>query len=154
MGTSTDGQICFGITFEEGHEFPWNKVDEYAEIEDWWAYDVHGLKHSVELFDGAGNYLNGREPSKEEKRRYFDEIRAFKDAHPLPVTLVNYCSGDCPMYVLAAPGSVRKASRGNPTEFDPSALCVAAEEVEALTRFCQEHGLEGEPKWLLTSYWG
>ena len=36
MGISTDGQICFGVLFEEGYEFPWD-CEEYAyDIYIWW----------------------------------------------------------------------------------------------------------------------
>ena len=99
MITSTDGQICYGVAFEEGFEFPWGD----GEIEDWWSYTVHGFNPSFELFDADGNYLNGREPSKDEIRRYFEERQVFDAAHSLPVSLVNYCSGDYPMYALVVP---------------------------------------------------
>lgn len=152
MGTSTNGQICYGVAFEEGFEFPWGD----GEIEDWWAYTVHGFKHSFELFDGDGNYLNGSKPSKDDVSRYFEERRAFDAAHQLPVELVNYCSGDYPMYALAIPSTVRKASRGNPTVIDPTTLAVSATEHEALLKFMADHAIEASdsPAWLLTSYWG
>ena len=153
MGTSTNGQICFGVAFEEGFEFPWGD----GEIEDWWTYTVHGFKHSFELFDADGNYLNGRQPSKDETSRYFNERREFDAAQPaLPVLLVNYCSGECPMYVVAVPGSVRTARRGYPEGIDPSLLTVTVDERENLLKFFAAHGIEvpAEPAWLLTSYWG
>ena len=113
MGTSTNGQICYGVAFEDGYEFPWD-ADYDGDIDAWWIYEVHGFKHSVEIFDTAGCYLNGREPSPDEVSRYFKEIRDFSEAHPLPVKLVNYCSGDCPMYALAVPSSFIRAGRGCP----------------------------------------
>lgn len=32
MSTSTNGEICYGILFEEGYEFPWND----GEMIEWW----------------------------------------------------------------------------------------------------------------------
>ena len=155
MGTSTNGQICYGVAFDEEHEFPWDEEHE-GDIDSWWIYGVHGFKHSFELFDSAGCYLNGREPTREESGRYFAESSKFAAAHPLPVELVNYCSGDCPMYVLAVPSTVLTARRGYPTEFDPAALTVTDEGRDTLRKFCADHGIKPpkEPTWLLTSYWG
>lgn len=155
MGVSTNGQICYGVAFDEGHEFPWSGEHD-GDIDAWWLYGVHGFKHSFVLFDAFGKYLNGREPSREECSRYFAESREFVAAHPLPVALVNYCSGDCPMYALAVPRTILTARRGYPTEFDPAALTISDAEREALLKFCAEHGIDlpQEPAWLLTSYWG
>lgn len=155
MGVSTNGQICYGVAFDEDYEFPWNKEHD-GDIDAWWLYGVLGFKHSFELFDAAGNYLNGREPSREESSRYFAESREFVASRPLPVELLNYCSGDCPMYALAVPGTVLTARRGYPAEFDPAALTVTDDGREALRKFCIDYGIElpQEPTWLLTSYWG
>ena len=154
MGTSTDGQICYGIAFEEEFEFPWD--GDYDDIDEWWIYGVHGYKPSFELYDSDGGYLDGREPSKEETSRYYDERRAFAEAHPLPVELVTHCSYDYPMYILAVKGSLISNSRGFPVEIAPSSLSVADADRQALLRFCVDHGIEhdDEPKWLLTSMWG
>lgn len=155
MGVSTNGEISYGVAFDEGYEFPWDK-DHDGDIDDWWIYGVHGFKHSFELFDSAGNYLNGRKPPEDEISRYFDEKREFAAAHPLPVELVNYCSGDYPMYVLAVPGVGIVARRGYPTEFAPEKLAVTENGRNAFLKFCADHGIElpKEPEWLLTSYWG
>lgn len=155
MGTSTNGQICFGVAFDEGFEFPW--TDEHdGDIDEWWIYGVHGFKHSVELFDASGNYLNGREPSTEERRRYFDERNKFASTRPLPVGLVNYCSGDYPMHAIVVPRTILTARRGDPAAFDPASLTVTDEERAALIKFCADHAIElpQEPMWLLTSFWG
>lgn len=158
MGVSTDGQICYGILFEDGYEFPW---DEDGDIEDWWN-DIHGMKDwkpTVEIYNSEGNYLNGIKPSKEAIDAYYDERRAFKESlsiPPLPVEMVNVCSGDYPTYILAVPSSSKSASRGYPQEFDPQLLKVSEDELQALLGFCDKYELEydGEPKWYLSSYWG
>ncbi len=155
MGQSTNGQLCYGIAFEDGFEFPWD-VKHEGEIDDWWAFEVHGFRHSVELFDDDGNYLNGVEPSKEASRQYFAERDAFAALHPLPISLINYCSGEAPMFMMAVPSSVHSNRRGYPTVIDPSKLTVTDDEVDALIRFCSAHGIsfDDEPHWFLSSYWG
>ena len=153
MGVSTNGQICYGITFDAGYEFPWDLDDYQGDIEEWWLCKIHGYKPSFEIYDAKGNYINGKTPPEEEINRYFAEKHEFAKTRPLPVELINYCSGDYPMYALAVPGTVVTALRGDPTEFEPAALMVDAEKLAALMRFCAAHGLEGEPRWLLTSYW-
>lgn len=152
MGTSTDGQICYGVAFDEDFEFPWGDGD----IDDWWTYTVNGFKHSFELFDSSGNYLNGRKPSSEESSKYFGERREFEAKHPIPIALVNYCSGECPMYAIAVPSTVMTARRGYPTAFDPDNLLVSEDERAGLLEFFAKHDIDAPsaPAWLLTSYWG
>lgn len=56
MSTSTDGQICFGVVFEEDYEFPW---DDENNFEKWWQ-TVNGFKPSFEIYDDKGEYLNNK----------------------------------------------------------------------------------------------
>lgn len=150
MGVSTNGQICFGIAFEEGFEFPWG---EDGDEENWWR-EQQGYKPSMKLYDERGNHLPS--VTQGDSDRVYAEQRAFNTEHPLPVAIVNYCSGDCPMYILAVPSSVLTNLRGYAERFDPADLSVTDEEKAALLRFCADHGIEvpAEPAWLLTSYWG
>jgi len=164
MGVSTDGQISFGILFEEGYEFPWDCEAHDGDVEDWWIYKVCGYKNPIELYDGKGEYINGREPSKEESDLYYDTKRKFFEAHPIPVELVNYCSGDYPMYMVALPNSCMSNSRGDPKEIDLQKLTVTEEDKAKLIEFCEKHCKPSEdsccefpemkPKWYLSSYWG
>ena len=153
MGVSTDAKIFYGIVFEDGYEFPW---DGYEDIEYWWIYVVNGFKHSFELYDADGMYLNGQRPSEDEISRYFDEKISFSKAHPIPVELINYCSSGSPMYALAVPGTVITAYRGYPEIIDPSSLIVSEERVNAMMKFCNDHRIElkHDPNWILSSYWG
>jgi hypothetical protein len=152
MGVSTNGQLCFGISFEEETEFPWGE----QEIEEWWIDTVCGFKPSVTIYDSEGQYLNGERPSDAVMKAYFAELQAFKDAHPLPVEVVIHCSYDSPMYILAVTGTEHSARRGYPEAIDPSALVVTADQIEALKKFCVEYDIEipGEPCWYLSSLWG
>ena len=154
MGTSTNGQICFGIMFEEDFEFPWTSADD-SDIDDWWIYQVHGFKHDIELYDEHGNHIDGKQPSRDDLEKYYGPKRAFEAAHPLPVKLVNYCSGDCAMYILSIPSSVRSARRGYPEEFNPADLVVSDADKAALVHFCAQHGIlePSAPKWYLSILW-
>ena len=154
MGVSTNGEISFGIIFEEGYEFPWDKFDDG--LEEWWLYEVHQLKHSKQLFDEEGNYLNDRKCTDDEYAVYKAEQEAVMKEHPLPVQLVNYCSGDYPAYILAIPDFGANCHRGDPTELDISILRPDADDVKDLIDFCKRFNLEYEegPKLYLSSYWG
>lgn len=153
MSVSTDGQICFGVLLEEGAELPWNDESYDGDIENWWLA-INGFKSSVEIYDEKGEYIGGKRPDDATITKYFDEKHDFLKKHPV-LELVNYCSGDYPMYILAVPRTVLSASRGYPHEFNPSLLYVTDNERNSLVAFCKEHGLEvGEPRWYLSSYWG
>lgn len=151
MGISSDGQISYGIAFEEETEFPWGE----HEIEEWWR-ELKGYKPSVQLYDSEGQYLNGKQPSNEEIKAYYNEQRAWEAANPLPVQLVLHCSYDYAMHILAVPGTFKSASRGHPEELDPAMFTVSQEQRDGLMAFCREHGIEspGEPRWWLSSLYG
>jgi len=152
MSQSTDGQLCYGILFEEGYEFPWGEEDP----EDW--YDkVRGFKSTYysQIYTPEGEYLNGKKPSKDLFDKHFDEEREFKKLHPMPFELVNYCSGDYPMYILAIPSTVKSASRGYPEVIDFKEIVFPPDELGAFKDFCNTHGFDAmEAKWYLSSYCG
>lgn len=152
MGVSTDGQLTYGIAFEEETEFPWGE----QEIEEWWIETVHGFKPSRQIYDADGQYIGGKRPPDDVMNAHFAERQDFEKAHPLPVELVTHCSYDYPMYILAPPGAHHSAHRGYPKEIDPTVLSVSADQHEALLKFCRDHGIEipGQPKWYLSSLWG
>lgn len=153
MTVSTNGQIAYGIVFDEGYEFPWSAEESEDDIQDWWRR-VNGFKQSFELFDAEGNFINGVE-DKTKTSAYFDEQREFDKARPLPVELVNYCSCDCPMYMLAVPNVGETARRGYPEKFKPEALSVSPKQHQALMDFIKKYipECDEEPGWYLTSLW-
>ncbi len=139
MSTSTDGQICFGIPFEEGYSFPWNVENFDDDLEEWWIYKVHNYQDPVRLYDNntKTGYVNDRKPTSKEFDLYFNSRRSFLKNHPLPIQLINYCSIED--------------------------LKVSKEEINSLINFCETY-LKSEndyykfpkmePKWYLSSYWG
>jgi len=137
MGVSTDGQICFGNVYEDGFEFPWDAGD--GDLEDWWRKQ------------------NGFDQSKDYPAEGWLEYgKEFEAAHPCPVELVNYCSGEYPMWMLAVPSTCKSSSRGYPEKFQPSELVVPEAELKAFHDFCIKYDLvpEEDAAWYLTSYWG
>lgn len=157
MSTSTNGQICYGYILSEDAELPWRNDEYDYDIETWWTYGVLGFKHSFELFDEKGNWIEPRQ-SKEIEDKYFQEQRDFEETHEkLPYELVNYCSDDYPMYILAITKTCMIARRGYPEKFSPQEMeMISQEENTDLSDFCKKYGIEteGKPGWYLSSYWG
>ncbi len=168
MGVSTDGQICFGIVFPEGFEFPWDDPKFDGEIEEWWR-SIHGYKEPFKLYDG-GEYVGGVKPSREKIDEWYEHHHAWDENHPVPIEIVNYCSGDCPMYILAVRDTIREAARGYPSEIEPTQMLVEDEKLIAFNSFIENHikrlihkwnsdeyneddQIMGNPRWYLSSYW-
>lgn len=156
MGVSTDGQLCYGILLEEEGEFPWDVDEHDNDFEEWWLVGICGFKHSFELFDEKGNWIEPRQSSDVEDK-YFKEQRDFEKSHKCPYTLVNVCSGDYPIYMLALEDTLISASRGTPEliKFD-ELRGISQEEDSDLLSFCEKYNIpyEGESGWYLSSYWG
>lgn len=153
MGVSTDGMICFGIDFGEETDFPW-QVSDYEEIEEWWLV-VKNYKPSVEIYDENGNYIGDKATQLEVVRNYYKERHDFLEKNPVPVDVVTYCSYDCPMYVLAVPGTLKIASRGDAVELDE--FQIDHNKLVDFYAFFTEFGIDIDDKkvtWYLTSLWG
>lgn len=155
MTVSTDALLCYGIAFGEDTVFPWQTGDPDWEILDWWR-DLLGFRHSFEMFDEEGAWIGGKEWPQERQDAYFNEVRTFDLEHPtLPVEVVMHCSYNHSMFILAVPGSLRRATRGDPTEIDLEKLFVMPDKVDPLVAFCNAHGIEvSQPRWWLASMWG
>lgn len=135
MSRSTNGELCYGIIFEDGYEFPWDDREKgYCGDHDEW-YIAEVLKMIFESYSDRFDYMK---------------------TNPMPFEVLNYCSGEYPMYILAVRGTVKTARRGDPVTFDPKDLVVDEEAVDKFLEFCKEHELVGESPigWHLTSYEG
>lgn len=154
MGTSTNGQLSFGVVFPEDFEFPWDGEPHDGDIESWWR-DVRGFVNPVEYpYDESGEYKPGIDEDSPVVEQYFENIREWLKANPIPVELVNYCSGDYPMYLLATKHMQNYRGDAEPVDLDWLRDTEAAE--KKLREFLDEFGIESDGKigWRLTSYWG
>lgn len=154
MGVSTDGQICFGVLFEDGYEFPWD-ADEFEGFEEDWWRSVNGYIPLHKPYTEDGNYAPGWGQNDPRLDEHYKHKQAWEDEHPLPFELVNYCSGEYPMYILAIPGTVITAYRGVPVEIQPS-LTIDKKALDRFNDLCAKFNIEFEqgPCWWLSSYWG
>lgn len=144
MGVSTNAYIAFGINIDEG-ELPESieTLIEEGKIEEFWQDDLAAYE--------GGLVYNG-----EEGERY-DEFWNKKQelVKNYPVEIEMHCHYDCAMYVVAVKGTCLSASRGFPTAFGPDHMTkVEQKDIDAFKTWCEKYGLEGEPEWLLFSYWG
>ncbi len=73
-----------------------------------------------------------------------------------PVELVSHCSGDYPMYIIAAKDSKQSASRGYPEELNLASMVEATESYKkAVSDFLDKYNIvyTGNISWILCSYW-
>lgn len=163
MGISSDGQISFGIAFEEDYRFPWNDEKWGGDEEEWWIYGVCGYKPPFEIYDESGHYIGGYKPSQEKINEYYSHRRDFKDEHPMPVEIVRHCSYDYPMYIVAVKGTYICNSRGDTVKFDPQSMTITDDQKKAVIDFCERYcqpedkyseAPKIDPNWYLTSMYG
>ncbi len=101
MGVSTDGQLSFGVVFDECFEFPWDSEEFDGDYDEWWQ-SVNGYENPNPCpYGDDGGYKPGMNRESPEVKAYHAHSIAWRKENPFPVEIVNYCSGDCPMYLLA-----------------------------------------------------
>jgi hypothetical protein len=160
MGQSTNAMLVYGYNLggEEGWEL--EGCGEYGELPalDWYnPEDVDGddFQSAAErrlLAELAGF----TEEWSRENEGYFERERAAKTR--LGVEFDTHCSGNYPMYLLAA--KVITVHRGSVKEVDMADLAVAPEMNgwnEKLSAALQALGIaptQARPRWILCSYWG
>lgn len=161
MGVSSDGQLCYGYLFEDDHEFPWYTEDDFGDVDQWWQ-EINGYEElplEKEPFTPDGYYQNWfRKLGKLEQEKIltprWDHHRKWQEEHPIPFDLVNYCSDDYPMYIVAVPSTVLTASRRYPE------LVNSFPKIKGISDFyscLKEHGIHEcnvQPNWYLSGYMG
>jgi len=171
MGIASDGQICYGIAFDEEYPFPW--LDDWDEPEEWWIYGVCKYKAPFELYTKLGEYIDGIKPTEEKRREYYKHYRDFSDKHPMPVEVVMHCTYEYPMFIIAAIGTLQTNSRGDVEALSIPDIsyaqdnaiidfckkyCRPIDDIYALPKTKQISGMatfpEMKPKWLLSSMMG
>lgn len=151
---ATDGQLSYGCVFEEGFEFPWDDEKYEGDIDEWWE-DVRGFTGTVDYpFDEFGEYKPGIHSGSPEVSNYFVKRDEWRKNNPLPIQLVNYCSGGYPMYILAVKHI--EANRGYPKGIPSDYLIVEEEDRLRLLKFMEEFEIapEGKIGWWLSSFKG
>ncbi len=72
------------------------------------------------------------------------------------ISILVHCSDKCPQYIVHLTEAKYTANRGYIQDIDPSKLVIPEGGDDKLRDFCRVHELEteGDPGWLLCSYWG
>lgn len=164
MGTSTDAHLYFGFDIYseddscDDQDFYDNFVsrieEDWAEI---WA-DKLGLKDESGFFkDNEYAFEAGTPEYIEADKKWHDfrdKVRKIKDESIIDIDI--HCYIDCPTYFVCLKRSHSYASRGYPSEVDPSLLTsITDEEIQEMKEFCEFLGIPWqEPKWYIASYWG
>lgn len=146
MGISSDGQLTYGIALDEG-EIP-ERMGLLIDLDEF-EFD--------EFMDADLRLDYWREGmSDEESSEYWAKRRAAHKAYPAAMEI--YCSYDYPMYIFRPniEAANYRVSRGYVEAIDLAKLTEGIT-THALQRFkdwCEKWGVEGEPKWLLSSLYG
>lgn len=149
MSISINGNLCYGVLFDSSFHFPWKSP---GELEDWWQ-KVQGFKPRFYPFDNKGDYLEGLNRYSSDVSIYFDEVCEWERKNPVPIEMVNYYSGDCPMYIITTPVAAFSSSGGNPISIDPQALLFLEQKTRlVLLQFFNRFEIEceSEPSWYLS----
>jgi hypothetical protein len=156
MGVSTNAMLVYGYDLgsDEGWKVRETDEDGYTLTVDWYDED-----HEDEFVEQAGNRLLADAGFTETDWRsdgYFD--RKAEAERAIGVEFESHCSGDCPMWILAA--HTVTAHRGGVKQIDLTALALDpgrgdwdAKLRHALTVLGLTPTQE-QAAWFLCSYWG
>ncbi|MCP9947226.1 hypothetical protein [Actinomadura madurae] len=158
MGQSTNAVLVYGYNLGGG-EIDWLVEEangEYGELQlDW--FDEEGDDDFIEMAEKRLLQANGFTETYEDGREgYFGREREAKKA--LGVEFETYCSGDYPIYTIAA--HVITVHQGDCKLLNLDELARLPRENgwdDKLTAVLRTLGLtpkQPEPAWLLVSYWG
>lgn len=143
MGQSTNAIIAYG--FDLGDELPESLQSLMSEYEGD-SEEVLAADIGIEL----PQYTAGCD---------YSAYSASRNAGlaDLKIDLITHCSGEYPMYFLAARGSNKLASRGNPTSLSARDLDDGKFDqgvIDAMHAFCDRHDIEWQiPQWHIFSMW-
>lgn len=150
---STDAQICYGIAFEEGFEFPWGIEPWWGDHEAWWR-DVNGYESLWYPYTEDGDYKPGVDGNDPRVDEYHSHKSSWIRENPFPLTLVHCGSYDFSEVILAVT-STFVIAEGYGESFRPSQLIVHDGSRNVLLDFCRMWNIESNhPKWWLSTYRG
>lgn len=153
MGTSTDAILAYGYDLC-GEPWKVREVGEYDELVVPW-YDEDSDDDFVEQARERLLAAHGLTGTWEDDGYYERKEQAQASAG---VEFESYCSGDYPMYVLAAKSIT--VSRGHSEVLDlPALMAEPADQGwdDKLRQACEALGItptQERPGWVLVSYWG
>lgn len=159
MGQSTNGMLVYGYNFGGLDGWEIEEAGEYGEWQPEWLNSDSDEDEDDDVIEAAGKVLLasvGFAETDWQADGYYDRKRAAEAR--LGVEFDSYCSGDYPMWVLAA--DVTTVYRGDVKVIDFAALEQAREDGDwdaKLAAAVQALGVtpkQDGPKWLLVSYWG
>lgn len=131
MGTSTDAIVCYGIELGDENEIPE------------WVWELAGVKDTRDDDDDDGSAVSALTEALNKSK----------------LDLVEHCSNECPMYVLAAKKSVARAWRGSPVSLHLAKMedetgayrYLFQETLQRIGKSSQDKGTR--PHWLICSMW-
>lgn len=157
MGQSTDAILAYGYDLGGEEEWKLQEAGEYGELPElpWYSEDDEDFQGDAEahLLKVIAGFT---ETWSRENEGYRERERAAKER--LGVQIDTHCSGNYPMYLLAA--KIITASRGDAKDIDLASLTsqpVSEDWDEKLRAALQALGItpnQDKAKWLLCSYWG
>jgi hypothetical protein len=153
MGTSTDAYLLYGYDLGSDDEWKIRDIGGHGGWEPAWLDEDEGLTESaLKALRAAAGFTE----TDWRADGYFERQKAV-DAQ-IGVEIESHCSGEYPMYVLAA--KQLTARRGDVEVVDMADLqaAVASEDLDG--KLARALGVLGfrptqeRPQWLLCSYWG
>lgn len=151
MGVSTDGILCYGFSLgDEGGVLPSWLLDGDPEDEDSNAIEFVDFLAKLYELPHPGEW-SGDEATLARFHEYWDKQRQLEK--DVGIEVVNHCSGEYPMFILAVAESVKTAARGSITELGQNTTANPEWE-DKLRAFCEKAGIKfEEPQFLLCSMW-
>ena len=160
MGISSDGQICYGIEFEDEYEFPWEDEEWNQDIEKWWCFGICGYKPLFKIYDENGEHID-KNISPKKINEYYEQYNNFKKINPMNVDIIQHCTYENSIYIIAVPNTYQYNSRGYAKEIKLRE--ISEKEENHVINFCEKYCKtissfdvfpKMELKWLLTSMMG
>lgn len=151
MGYDAEARICYGISFDDDYEFPW---EQYCEDE-WWR-QVGGFTPTKRCYSEEGRTLPGI--TEEDIDLYFEERRAWDKANPMPFELIRHGSDEYTLYIIAVKGTEIDTEWGDALKIRPDNMRIPYNGLGKLVDFCEKYGIEFDAEkdvgWWLSAYYG
>lgn len=150
MGQSPTATIIYGVSFEEGHEFPWTDLDD--EIDEWWLLTCEDYTDKEYPFDDAGNWKDGWTEDDPRVNEYYKHKRDYLKFNPVPFEVCYVGGYDSTQFVLGVLNTSISA------DWDPLELNKHEAEdtnIDLFNDAMKKYSITNdEPRWLLVPFYG